>query len=279
MLVKEKDFDLEVEKYINEGWIESEISLLVRDNEKAVKFFDDISGGLETEYIKPIKISYNKIEEKPFLGVISINFLALEFRTLANIIMQFAPVEFEVRKESIDLSLEDLNTILLDVSDMVKTYNFLAEKPVVQDITHTPGDYPESKIRAVLCFESNGETKEEVEKSVNALLDSLKIEKEISILSEEVDEVAGEETDNKTMYFGNFEVELSATILGMIDIIAKYNPSSIEMTAPEEITLCSVEIYGLLVKLLIISQKYSERIMKKAGSEKKPDSIGSNTFS
>lgn len=275
MLVKEKDFDLEVEKYINEGWIKAEISLIARDDEKAFKFFEDVSGGLETEYIKPIKISYNKIEEKPFLGVISINFLALDFRTLANIIMQFAPVEFEVKKESIELSLEDLNTILLDVSDMVKTYNFLAEKPVVQDITHTPGDYPESKINAVLCFESNGETKEEVEKSINALLGSLKSEKEISISSEEVDEVAGEETEEETVYFGNFEVELNATILGMIDVIAKYNPSSIEMTGPEEITLSSAEIYGLLVKLLIISQKYSEKIMRKAAAEKKLDSIGS----
>lgn len=279
MLIKEKNFDLEVGDYIDKGWIESEMSLLVRDNEKALKFFEDISKGLETEYIKPIKISYNKIEEKPFLGLISINFLALEFRTLANIIMQFAPVEFEVRKESINLSLEELNTIFLDVSDMVKTYIFLAEKPIVQDITHTPEDYPENKIRAVLCFERNGETKEEVEKSINALLGSLKTEKEISILSEKLDEVVSEKIDNKTIYFGNFEVELSGTILGMIDVITKYNPSSIEMIAPEEITLCSTEIYGLLVKLLIISQKYSEKIMKKSRNEKKPNSIASNTFS
>lgn len=278
MALKEKNFEDESEKLISEGWINAEISLLVRDKEKTLKFFDEITEQFETTHLKPVKITLNKIEESPFLGVISINFLVFDFRTLANTVMQFAPIGVEIKKESVNLSIEDINTILLDVCDIVKTYRYLAEKPIKKEIIGSEEEHSTEKLTALMSFESTGKTHEEVENSVNELLKKLRSEKNIYVSDEYIDEIISETTEEGKIFLGNFEVEIIAPIIEMVGYVVKYHPTSIEMTNPEKITLNKKEIYLLLSKLILVSQKYSEKIMKKEAVEKKSEFTGSDVI-
>jgi len=271
-VLKEKIFVDESERLISEGWVNAEINLLVRDKEKVLGFFDEIVEGFETDYLKPLKITLNQIEENPFLGVISINFFAFDFRTLANTVMQFAPIGIEIKKESINFSIEDLNAILLDICDIVKTYRYLVEKPVEKEIS---GSGEESltensmeNLTAVMSFETSEKTPDQVENFIKKFLKELRSEKNISVLNEYVDEIIPETVEGENFFFGNFEVEIIAPVIKMFELVVKYRPTSIELTNPQKITLNKKEIYSILSKLIPVSQKYSEKIMKKEAMKK-----------
>jgi len=222
----------------------------------------------------------------PFVGAIIIDALIYDIEELIKKVLNFAPVAVEIKKESVELSLVTLNQIFLDISDIVKTFEHLSKMEIYSKDTNIES----REIYANVILEFYDENKELVEERMNDALN--KINAIANVISENMDEILEEyeetegnakcgcggnteeteetdetyeaerETEKKKFYFGNVEMELKANLFAFVDIITQFKPVAIEAGAPYNITMSRDEIYTLIGKLLLITQKHSERIIK-----------------
>ncbi len=292
-------FDLEEnleekQKYTDEGWIETKLTFAAKDKTEAEEFFVLSVENLETKRVKPLKISFHEIQQNPFVGAIIIETLIYDVEELIRIVLNLAPVAVEVKKEWFDISLSTLNRIFLDISDIVKTFEHLSKLEI-----YSKGTKIESaEIYANIILEFHNENKESVEKNMNESVNGIKaiadviFENRNEILEEDYEEESGGnqcgcagngrnlkgtdetneanetdmeieniETEKKKFYSGNVEMELKTNLFTFVDIITQFKPVVIEASAPHSLTMSRNEIYTLIGKLLLITQKHSERII------------------
>jgi len=95
---------------------------------------------------------------------------------------------------------------------------------------------------------------------MNEAIDSIK--RIVHVTSERKDDILEEEEENKKIYYGNVEMNIESDIFKFVDIITQFKPAFIEVNAPNNITMSRDEIYILLGKLLLMSQKHAERIVQ-----------------
>ncbi len=290
----------EKQKYMDEGWIETKLTFAAKAQTEAEEFFALAVENFETKRVKPLKISFHEIQQNPFVGAIIIETLIYDVEELIRYVLNFAPVAVEVKKERLDISLSTLNQIFLDISDIVKTFEYLSKLEIYSKNTNIKS----AEIYANIILEFHNENKERVEKNMNESVNGIKAiadvisENRNEILEEEEDE--GEsgttqcgcggntgnlnlketdetneinetdiETEKKKFYSGNVEMELKTNLFTFVDIITQFKPVVIEASAPHSLTMSRNEIYTLIGKLLLITQKHSERIihMKKVADE------------
>ncbi|PKP58446.1 MAG: hypothetical protein CVT88_07310 [Candidatus Altiarchaeales archaeon HGW-Altiarchaeales-1] len=288
-------FDLEEnlgekQKYIDEGWIETKLTFAAKDKTEAGEFFALAVENFETKRTKPIRISFHEIQQSPFVGAIIINTLIYDIEELIRLVLNFAPVAVEIKKERVELSLVTLNQIFLDISDIVKTFEHLSKMEIYSKDTNIES----AEIYANVILEFHHENRELVEERMNDALNKIKaianvISQNRDEILEEYEEAGGnakcgcagnteetEETDErdeteretekeaekKKFYFGNVEMELKANLFAFVDIITQFKPVSIEAGAPHSMTMSRDEIYTLIGKLLLITQRHTERIVQ-----------------
>ncbi|MDI6730255.1 MAG: hypothetical protein QMD06_01775 [Candidatus Altarchaeum sp.] len=286
---------VEKQKYTDEGWIETKLTFAAKNKTEAEEFFALAVENLETKRVKPLKISFHEIQENPFVGAIIIEILIYDTEELIRIVLNLAPVAVEVKKESFDLSLSTLNGIFLDISDIVKTFEHLSKLEIYSKNTKIES----AEIYANVILEFHNENKESVEKHIDESISGIKAiadvisENRNEILEEDEEESGSEqyeyagarnlkrtdETDEtnetdigiekKKFYSGNVEMELKTNLFTFVDIITQFKPVVIEAIAPYSLTMSRNEIYTLIGKLLLITQKHSERIIhsKKVADE------------
>jgi len=285
------DLDLkEKQEYMDEGWIETKLTFAAKDKTEAEEFFDISVEHFETKKTKPIDISFYEIQQTPFVGAIIIDTLIYDIEELTRLVLNLAPVAIEIKKETVELSIATLNQIFLDISDIVKSFEYLSKMEIYSKDTNIES----TKIYATIILEFQNENRELVEKLLNDAISTIKAiayvisenRNEILEEDEEADsngkyrcaentEYNETETETKTeaekkkIYFGNVEMELKANIFTFVDIITQFKPVSIEVGAPYSITMSRNEIYTLIGKLLLITQKHTERIiqLKKVADE------------
>ncbi len=294
-------FDLEEnseekQKYLDEGWIETKLTFAAKAQTEAEEFFALAVENLETKRVKPLKISFHEIQQNPFVGAIIIETLIYDIEELIRIVLNLAPVAVEVKKEWFDISLSTLNRIFLDISDIVKTFEYLSKLEIYSKNTKIES----AEIYANVILEFHNENKESVEKNMNESVNGIKaiadvISENKSEILEEYEEESGseqygyagnlkgtdetnetdeaneskKETEKKKFYSGNVEMELKTNLFTFVDIITQFKPVVIEASAPHSLTMSRNEIYTLIGKLLLITQKHSERIihLKKIADE------------
>ncbi len=286
-------FDLEEnleekQKYMDEGWIETKLTFAAKDKTESGEFFALAVENLETKRVKPSKISFHEIQQNPFVGAIIIETLIYDIEELIRFVLNLAPVAVEVKKEWLDISLSTLNRIFLDISDIVKTFEHLSKLEIYSKNTKIES----AEIYANIILEFHNENKESIETNMNESVNGIKAiadvisENRNEILEEDEEEsgsnqcgCAGNagnlkgtdetnetnetdiETEKKKFYSGNVEMELKTNLFTFVDIITQFKPVVIEASAPHSLTMSRNEIYTLIGKLLLITQKHSERII------------------
>ncbi len=286
----------EKQKYMDEGWIETKLTFAAKAQTEAEEFFALAVENFETKRVKPLKISFHEIQQNPFVGAIIIETLIYDVEELIRYVLNFAPVAVEVKKERLDISLSTLNQIFLDISDIVKTFEYLSKLEIYSKNTNIKS----AEIYANIILEFHNENKERVEKNMNESVNGIKaiadvISENRNEILEEYEEESGTnqcgcagnvgnlkgtdetnetnetdiETEKKKFYSGNVEMELKTNLFTFVDIITQFKPVVIEASAPHSLTMSRNEIYTLIGKLLLITQKHSERIihMKKVADE------------
>lgn len=256
MLIKEKNFEVEKFDYLNEGWIESEISLLVKDKEKGKAYFDELSEKFENKKAIPLKIRFEEIEKEPFVGAIIIKFLAYDLAFLVKTILTYSPIAFVIDKEEIELPPYSLNEIFLDICDIFKTFKYNSKIDVYSKGTYIEGN--EKNIEAIISLEFFNKNKENCLNDMNKAIEEFS--KYTKVRNIKKDEILEDESEKEKIYFTNVELNVEANIFTLIDKITQFTPTSIEVLNSKSIKLNRDEIYLFLGKMLIISQKYTERI-------------------
>lgn len=252
----EEDLE-ERQKYLDEGWIETKLTFAAKDKTEAEEFFALAVENLETKRVKPLKISFHEIQQNPFVGAIIIDALIYDIAELIRVVLNFAPVAVEVKKEKFNISLGTLNQIFLDISDIVKTFEHFSKLEIHSKETKIEG----AKIHANIILEFHNENKELVERDMNGSINAIKSIAEV--ISENRSEILEEEEDEKKFYSGNVEMEIKTDLFTFIDIITQFKPVVIETIAPHSLTMKREEVYTLIGKLLLITQKHSEKIVQK----------------
>lgn len=266
-------FDLKEEKYkykeyIDEGWIETKLVFAAKDEKAAGEFFAIAVESLETKKIKPTQISFHEIQQNPFVGALTIEALFYDIEALIEVVLNFAPLTVEIKKENFEIPLSTLNQIFLDISDIVKTFEHLSKLEIYSKDTHIKS--PE--IYANIILEFHNENKESLKKSVDETMNAVKTI--ASVISQNRDEILEylrdledlgnleEETEmkNKKIYTTNVEMKIKTDLFSFVDLITWFKPVFIEVNAPHRMTMSRNEIYTLLGKLLLIAQKHTERI-------------------
>ncbi len=109
-------------------------------------------------------------------------------------------------------------------------------------------------IKAKLIIEIMGSPKEFVEKILNEILEKIKKEQDVKILTEQVADVE----QLKDGFWSNFsELEISVdNVERLMNICFDYRPSSIEILEPEKTELGMDYLTGLLNDLLAQLHKY-----------------------
>jgi len=246
----------EKQKYLDEGWIETRLVFAAKNKKKAEEFFEEAIKNFDTKRHKLLKISFNEITQNPFVGAIIIDTLIYDIEELIKVVLNFAPVSVEIKKEIFNVSLSVLNQIFLDISDILKTYEYFSKLEIHSKDTNIEGH----KIYANIILEFNDENRQIVEKRMNEAIDSIK--RIVHVTSERKDDILEEEEENKKIYYGNVEMNIESDIFKFVDIITQFKPAFIEVNAPNNITMSRDEIYILLGKLLLMSQKHAERIVQ-----------------
>jgi len=275
------DLDLdEKQKYIDEGWIETKLTFAAKDKTGSGEFFALAVENFETKKTKPVQISFHEIQQTPFVGAIIIDTLIYVSEEIIRLVLNLAPVAVEIKKETVEVSLVTLNQIFLDISGRGKTFEHLPKMEIYSKDTNIES----REIYANVILEFHNENKESVEKSLNDAINSIKTT--AYVISENRDEILEEyeeadsngkckcventeytnETETgaekKKFYFGNVKMELKANLFTFVDMITQFKPVSIEAGAPHSITMSKDEIYTLIGKLLLITQKHTERIIQ-----------------
>lgn len=260
MLLKEKNFEIEKKDYLDEGWIEGEISLLARDKEKAYELFDELVENFENKKRIPLKITFIEIERAPFVGVIVVKFLSYDISIFAKTLLYHAPVYFEFYKDEINLRIYTLNEIFLDICDTFKVYKYETKANV-----YVKGGYVEGKdIEGIIILEFSEKSKEKVfEEMEKANKEISKFSKIIEIKKDDIlEEEIEEENKKEKIYIGNMEIHLKTNFFTFVDLITQFTPTSIEILSPTSIKFNRDEIYLFLGKILFISQRYTEKMRK-----------------
>jgi len=270
----------EKQKYIDEGWIETKLTFAATNKPDALAFFELAVETFETKTTKPLKISFHEVQQNPFVGAIILDTLFYDIEELIRSVLNLAPLAVETKKESFDISLGTLNQIFLDISDIVKTFEHFSKLEIYSKDT----DIESSEIYANVILEFHDEKKELVEERMNNAINEIKtiakviLTHEDEILEEEEEPESNakcgctgntEETDEtetlsekKKFYSGNVEMKLKANLFAFVDIITRFKPVAIEANAPHNLTLSRNEIYTLIGKLLLITQRHTERIVQ-----------------
>ncbi|MFN3527967.1 MAG: hypothetical protein ACK4YO_02580, partial [Candidatus Altarchaeaceae archaeon] len=202
MLIKEKIFDFEKSNYLDEGWIEGEISILVRDKEKGEEFFNELIEKFENKKRIPLKFSFEEIEKDPFVGIIIIKFLSYDLSVFVRTILYFSPISCEILKEKINLKIYTLNEIFLDICDIFKTFKYETKAEV-----YVKGGYVEGKdIEGIIVLEFFEKYKDKVFEKMEKTI--AEISKFVEIKNVKKDEILEIEDGNEKNYVSNMEIHL-----------------------------------------------------------------------
>lgn len=130
--ILEKDFneDLDVERQLREGSILARIFIEVQGNDrdacqKALErtIFDSLS--MENS-VKILNVKFYELkrdeETKFFSGVVEVKLLFRDFRWFISVVMRYGPSAMEIiEPHSVKLNLEEMQSILADVSELSQT--------------------------------------------------------------------------------------------------------------------------------------------------------------
>lgn len=132
--ILEKRFNegIDVDKYLRGGAILARLFIEVQSNdrdaaEKALNrtIFDSMSN---EKYVKLIYVKFYDIrkdkEMESFSGVAEVKLLVMDFRWFVSVVMRYGPSAIEIiEPEKITLSLDEMQSLLADVSEFSQTYS------------------------------------------------------------------------------------------------------------------------------------------------------------
>ncbi len=132
ILEKRFNEDLDVERLIEEGSILARIFIEVQGNDKETAHkalertvFDSLRN---EEHVNLLNVKfYELVKDKGgdfYSGVVEIKMLVKDFRWFVNVVMRYGPSAIEIIKpEEVHLSLDEMQSLLADVSELTQTYS------------------------------------------------------------------------------------------------------------------------------------------------------------
>ncbi len=132
--ILEKTFneDLDVEKLVSEGCMHARLYIEVQGNDKEASekalqrtIFESLALEDPVSLLNVKFYELEKNEEKGFYsGVVEIELLFRDFRWFVNVVMRYGPSAMEIiEPESVKLNLDEMQSILADVSELSQTFS------------------------------------------------------------------------------------------------------------------------------------------------------------
>jgi hypothetical protein len=132
--ILEKRFNegIDVEKYVRDGWILARLFIEVQGSDKDAAdralnrtIFDSMGG---EKFVKLIYAKFYDIRKDKdmefFSGVVEVKLMVRDFRWFVSVVMRYGPSAIEIiEPEKVTLSLDEMQSLLADVSEFAQTYS------------------------------------------------------------------------------------------------------------------------------------------------------------